>query len=214
MCVGEGRGPGEAAARHVAHPLQRQGHKRGRSKGVGAITHVVCRVAPPHTWAPQPGCLQQCDDGCRPRNLTVSERLKQKAQIVNSDVAALMELAESIKVTMNETRDPRREKAEYFDTIANVCPPFKAAPGAVSPDNLQRAFATMRSAAQKVGALPVGASASRGGIRFPFEVRVVPEFGRSVFPLQPVPRRAAVWEATEDNVAYFRTREQLEDRTI
>ena len=115
---------------------------------------------------------------------------------------------------MNETRDPCREKAECFDTIANVCPPFKAAPGAVSPDNLQRAFATMRSAAQKVGALPVGASASRGGIRFPFEVRVVPEFGRSVFPLQPVPRRAAVWEATEDNVAYFRTREQLEDHLM
>ena len=78
------------------------------------ITHVVCRVAPPYTWAPQPGCLQQCDDGCRPRSLKRSESIEQKARIVKSDVAALMELAELIKLTMNETRDPRREKAEYF----------------------------------------------------------------------------------------------------
>lgn len=159
------------------------------------VTHVVCDVAPPHTRSHKIGCREG------------HEELNERQE---SEVAALMKLDESLKPKMNLTK-MMIDKRKYFDTISDVCLPFEAAAlGAVAPDDLRRQFAAMRTAAQKVGALPAGASASRGGISFPFEVTVVPELGRVVVPLHTVPRGDTVWEATEDNVAHFRTRQQLE----
>ena len=177
------------------------------------ITHHVCRAAPAYTWARQPGCLQQCNDGeCRPQDENANGRGKE--QIFKSDLAVLTELDASITATRNRNRDPLLEKGEYFDAISSICRPFEAELGVVPPSDLRRQFATMRSAAQKVGALPEGAVAGRAGIQFPFEVKVVPELGRSVFPLETVPPGAAVWESTDDNVAHFHSRKQLEDHLL
>ena len=168
------------------------------------VAHVVCDVAPPHTQSQQVGCQSITKD---------VEELNARRE---SEVAALMELEKSIKVTaINHSQAMEHDKRAYFDTISDVCLPFEAAAlGAVAPDDLRRQFAAMRSAAQKVGALPAGASASRGGISFPFEVIVLPELGRVVAPLHTVSRGDTVWEATEDNVAHFHTREQLEAHMI
>lgn len=155
------------------------------------LTQLVCRSAPSYLWA------------SNVTHLNAKTRKRAFATEVNS-VRLLKDIA-------NLTRT---DKYRYFDTISQICPQFKAAPGLVTKRDLQPLFSSLRSAAQEVGALPSYAKPGFGGISFPFEVKVTEEAGRAVFPLQRVPNGTAVWKATEHNVAHFRSRLQLENHLL
>lgn len=124
-----------------------------------------------------------------------------------NDIARVHKLR---RPTERERMGPRFTQSNYFEVIAEICPPRRDEIGRVLPQHeVDGLFTEMRRTAIRMGVLRENARLNSGGIKFAHQVRIG-NWGREVVTLEPIPEGNLVWESNDNNCAYFHNRTSME----